>query len=301
MGWVLAFLSLACFGDRLTPYRDGLARQGYLKEVKIDGARIVYADMGQGKPVVLLHGLGGSLFDWRHITPDLAQRGCRVLVPDMLGSGESDAPEDADYSVREHARRMVALLDHLGIKRASFVGNSYGGGVSLMVATEWPDRVEKLALLDAACYPDGMPLDYYLLYAACQVPEVPEKVIEMLPPEPVACLLLRRLYYDTSLLTRDVVRSYAVEAAPSSHRRALVKMVRAIKPSKLGSHLAKVKKIDRPAMVIWGEHDEIFPVALGRRLAKHLGTRCEVIANAGHLPHMEQPEKVVPLLAEFLK
>lgn len=301
MGFVLALVCVACSGDRVTPYRDGLARQGLLKEVKVDGARIVYADMGQGKPVVLLHGLGGSLFDWRHIAPELARRGWRVIVPDMLGAGESDAPANADYSVRAQAGRVVALLDSLGIRRASFVGNSYGGGVSLMVATEWPDRVEKLALLDAACYPDGLPLDYYLLYAACQVPGIPEKVIERLPPEPVACLLLHRLYYDASLITRDVVRSYAVEVAPSSRRQALVKMARCIKPPRLSRHLARVKKIDRPAIVIWGEHDSIFPVALGRRLARDLGTRCEVIANAGHLPHMEQPEKVVRLLEDFLK
>src|SRR5262245_37595628 len=82
---------------RLTSFRDELLEEGVLRDEIVDGRRYCLAEMGQGPPIVLLHGLGGSLYDWRHLLRPLAEDH-RVIAIDFLGSGESDIPEDEDYS-----------------------------------------------------------------------------------------------------------------------------------------------------------------------------------------------------------
>ncbi len=125
---------------RLTPYRDRQLERGRIHDVELDGYRYCLLDTGgtDGPPLVLLHGLGGSLYDWRHVVDALAASR-RVIALDLLGAGESSMPSTADYSVFAQARRVKGLLDALGIDRATLVGNSYGGGVALAFAQDWPE------------------------------------------------------------------------------------------------------------------------------------------------------------------
>src|SRR5688572_21476003 len=91
-------------GRRLTPFRDQLYSDGILRDVEIDGRRYCIAIAGEGPPLVLLHGLGGSIYDWRHLLRPLAA-GHRVIAMDLLGAGESEIPECEDFSVAAQARR----------------------------------------------------------------------------------------------------------------------------------------------------------------------------------------------------
>ena len=114
--------------------------------------RLVYEDHparvdGAAPPVILLHGSPGSRHDFRAIRKPLAQ-GHRVIVPDLPGFGESTA-RVPDYSIRAHARYVLALMDRLAIRRAHLVGFSMGGGVSLSVYDLAPDRVASVTLLSA--------------------------------------------------------------------------------------------------------------------------------------------------------
>jgi pimeloyl-ACP methyl ester carboxylesterase len=115
---------------RLTAFRTELAREGSLRDLEVDGRRTSVAEPGRGKPLVLLHGVGGSIYDWRHLLRPLSGDR-RVIAVDLLGAGESEKPEGEDYSVVAQARRVRAVLDRLGVERASFAGDSFGGGVAL--------------------------------------------------------------------------------------------------------------------------------------------------------------------------
>ena len=105
--------------------------------------------MGRGRPVLLLHGLGGSKISFVPLLAPLADARHQVIVPDMPGHGESEKPR-TEYSPRFFARVVRHLMDELGIERAAVVGNSMGGRIALELALRSPNRVESLALLDAA-------------------------------------------------------------------------------------------------------------------------------------------------------
>src|SRR6478735_8826582 len=115
-----------------------------------NGIETNYLEAGSGdETVLLIHGSGPgvtSYANWRLVIPSLAEH-FRVVAPDMVGFGFSDRPEGVNYGLDTWADQTVGLMDALGIEKAHLVGNSFGGGIALRIATKHPDRVDKLVLM----------------------------------------------------------------------------------------------------------------------------------------------------------
>src|SRR6185295_1383819 len=280
--------------ERLTPFRDELHRRGALKEVQVDGRRHCLFDAGEGPALVLIHGVGGSLYDWRHLLAPLAQDH-RVIAVDLLGSGESEHPEREDYSIAAQARRLRGVLDALGIRRAAFLGNSYGGGVALRLAQDWPDGVDRLVLINSVCYAEHIP--FYVSLAALPFAGA---VAETLPLGKTVQKLIHYCNRTVGVLKDEELETYARELSEPGRRRALVEVLRAIVPSDLDAFEARLRTIDAPVLLIWGARDRTIPVELGRRLAAELPNARLVELDAGHVPNQERPAEVLRLLREFL-
>lgn len=119
---------------------------------------IKYIDKGprDGEPILLLHGVPTSGWLYRNITEDLAARGYRVIAPDMLGFGSSDNPSGYEiYSEKYHASRLLALMDHIGIKRWNHVCHDAGGLWTQALAEKAPERLKSLTLLNSVILADG--------------------------------------------------------------------------------------------------------------------------------------------------
>jgi len=117
-------------------------------EIDSGGVRIHVEVAGEGRPVLLLHGFPDSGALWRHQVPALVDAGFKVVVPDLRGFGESDAPDAVeDYSILHTVGDLVAVLDHLGIDRAHVVGHDFGAATAWAMAAFLPDRVDHLVAL----------------------------------------------------------------------------------------------------------------------------------------------------------
>jgi pimeloyl-ACP methyl ester carboxylesterase len=279
---------------RVTPFRETLFREGGLKDLLIDGRRCCVADLGQGAPVVLVHGLGGSLYDWRHLIRPLAE-GHRVIAPDLLGSGESDHPAGEDYSIAAQARRLGALLEALSVERATLVGNSYGGGIVLRLAQARPDLFERLVLLNSVCYPEHIPT--YLVLAKFPLAGL---LVEGVPLGKFTRRVLGKKYRILGLLTEEEGEAYRLELRRPGRRRVMVEILRSLIPADVAEFQARLRDIDAPALLIWGAADPTIPIDLGRRLAGDLPNARLVELDAGHVPHQERPAEVLRLMREFV-
>ncbi|MGA7304861.1 MAG: alpha/beta fold hydrolase, partial [Rhodothermales bacterium] len=102
--------------------------------------KVAWTDVGEGDPVILLHGIPTWSFLYNEVIPLLAEH-ARVIAPDFLGHGYSDRRDFFDRSLLAQTDMIIRLMDHLGIERATFVGHDTGGGVSLIMAIDHPDRV----------------------------------------------------------------------------------------------------------------------------------------------------------------
>src|SRR3954470_21229444 len=123
------------------PERDGL------HEILLHGHRVIYRSAGSGPVLVLVHGITSTSATWANVLPYLAER-FTVVAPDFLGHGESAKPR-GDYSLGAHASGIRDLLVALGHEHATFVGHSLGGGVAMQLAYQFPERCERLVLVDS--------------------------------------------------------------------------------------------------------------------------------------------------------
>lgn len=117
--------------------------------VTIDGVRLHYLDEGQGPPVWLMHGNTSWSYLYRKIIPLLVQAGYRCFVPDLMGFGLSDKPEDESaYSLQRHVSQMTRLIEHLGLRGLTVVGQDWGGPITLRYAIEHKNNIRALVLLN---------------------------------------------------------------------------------------------------------------------------------------------------------
>ena len=118
-----------------------------LQVVAINGHDVAYRRAGEGPVVLLVHGMAGSSVTWNHVMPRLAKQ-FTVVAPDLLGHGESAKPR-GEYSLGAHADILRDLLNALGYDRATFVGQSFGGGIVMQLAYQFPERCERLVLVNS--------------------------------------------------------------------------------------------------------------------------------------------------------
>ncbi|HVR85339.1 MAG TPA: alpha/beta fold hydrolase [Planctomycetota bacterium] len=279
---------------RLTAFREQLFEEGALRDVHVDGRRYCVVEVGKGPPLILLHGLGGSIYDWRHLLRPLS-RSHRVIVVDLLGSGESEIPTFEDYSIAAQARRVKGLMDVLGVERGCIVGNSYGGGIALKLVQDWPERVDRLVLINSICYPEHIPTYVTLAGAPCA-----ESIAESLPLGKMTRWVLRNSYHTVEKLTDEELESYILELRTPGRRRALIQILRAVVPPDSTEFEARIKSIQAPVLLLWGTADETIPVSLGRRLQKDLPHARMVELDAGHVPNQECPRDVLRWMEGFL-
>ncbi len=258
----------------------------------VDGARIRYIDAGRGAPVLLLHGLGASLYAWRKNIAAVAAAGFRVIAFDNRGFGLSDKPP-APYDNAAYARLAVALMDSLGLPNAVLIGHSMGGAIAAEVAIEYPQRVRGLVLVGSA----GLGAREPLLFRVARWPVVGPTLLAF-RGRGLTGRLLRSTYFDPSKVTEADVDQYYAPVALPDYGRALRGVLTQFRFTALDGRL---DRIAAPTLVLWGEADRWVPIGLGRALASGITRSAFLsVAQAGHSVQEEAPDEVNRLVIRFL-
>src|SRR3954451_16632819 len=133
-------------------------------ELTLHGHRVTYRTAGRGPALLLLHGITNSSQTWEHVAPLLTER-FTLIAPDLLGHGESATPR-GDYSLGAHATGVRDLLTALGHERVTVIGHSFGGGIAMQFAYQFPERCERLVLVSSG----GLGREVHLLLRAAALP-----------------------------------------------------------------------------------------------------------------------------------
>ncbi len=298
---LIPILLTACAASQdIPPWFDGLQRQP-VQTVTVNGARIAYLDIGGGPPVILIHGFGGSMWQWEYQQAALAAH-YRIITLDLPGSGLSDKPDIA-YTPDEIVAFIRGFMDALGIQKASFVGNSMGSGAVIGMALTHPDRMDRVVLISGL--PKGVreKLTGPLIKRAVET-SVPVWLVRFgnwLAGRWVTEDVLKEIVHDHSRLTPAVIeRSYQNRKRPGLIQAAMATS-RSLPLWEQGFAL-RIGEISRPTLVIWGEQDKVFLPEVGRELQTAIkGASFALVPKAGHIPQWEQPEVVNALLITFLK
>ena len=273
-----------------------------IKFVTVHGHRRAYRMMGEGPPVLLLHGIGDSSRGWRPLMPALAEH-YTVIAPDLLGHGESAKPR-ADYSVAAYANGMRDLLEILGVERATIVGHSLGGGVAAQLAYQYPGRCERLVLVATGGV--SREVSPILRIAAAPFAELSLPVVHLSPTRigVVAALqVLKRIGSDLGKDADEVNR--VLRGLPTGEARsAFTHTLRSVVDwrGQIVTMLDRSYLVDDiPLLVMWGDRDSIIPVAHAYKVQEALpGAQLEIFPGAGHFPHHADPDRFIELLHTFI-
>ncbi|WP_262851770.1 alpha/beta fold hydrolase [Mumia quercus] len=271
--------------------------------VTLHGHRRAYRMAGRGPTLLLLHGLGCDSRTWLPAMERLTER-FRVIAPDLLGHGESDKPR-GDYSLGGYANGMRDLLTYLEVERVTIVGHSFGGGVAMQFAYQYPERTERICLVA----PGGLGPEVSPLIRLLTLPGAGIGLGALaLPPlrGPIRAGL-HALSRSRLPLTRDldeVVDVYTALCDPGGRAA-----VRAVTSHVVDWRGQRITMTDRaylaeliPMCVVWGERDAVIPVrhafVAQRRAAR---TSVHLFPESGHFPHKDEPERFADLLTDFVE
>ena len=298
---LLCHIMTACSSPSPIPTHFDAIERMPLHTALVHGQRIAYLDVGTGPPVILIHGFGGSMWQWEYQQHALSQH-FRVLTLDLPGAGLSDKP-DIDYRPDQMLDFFVGFMDAVKIPQATLVGNSMGAGLAIGMALEHPAHVARLVLVGG----------------------LPQHVIEKLTSPSIKRALntsapswfisfgnrlfgglmiesvLREMVHDPALLTPAVL-----ERADRNRRRpGLIKPMMTVRenlPLWESGLATRIGEITHQTLVLWGEEDRVFPIAVGEELHQIIkGSRFIRVPKAGHIPQWERPDVVNQELITFIR
>ena len=271
------------------------------RTVSLHGRSVSYVEAGAGDLLLLVHGMAGTAENWSSVIEPLALHH-HVIAPDFPGHGSSE-PGGGDYSLGSLASGLRDLMLALGHERATVVGHSLGGGVALQFTYQFPEMVERLALVSSG----GLGPDVSPILRAAALPGADLFIAATATVGSRAGSLLGsglgRLGLRPNADLAEVARGYA-SLVDGERRRAFLATLRSV----VGTEGQRIGAADRlylaaelPLLIVWGDRDPIIPVAHAEATHAALpSSQLEIFEDTGHVPQMERPGRFVAVLQRFL-
>jgi triacylglycerol lipase len=266
-----------------TPVPASVAAAAVPGSIQVNGQRLAYLQQGSGPAVVIVHGIGGHKEDWQATMTVLAPK-YTVYAIDMIGFGGS-AKTSADITIRTQVEAVRALLDAKGIAKTSVIGNSVGGWVAATFASLYPQRVNKLVLVDAAgfkaMFEGPSPVNFY-----------PDDVSGMQK-------LLSYVFVAPATQTPAFAQAALADLNASGDKQAAEAVFKGLFVS---PRLEEVMPgIVAPTLVLWGAQDKLFPAGLADMISSQIrGSKKQLIPQAGHFPQLDNPAAFHQSIVDFL-
>ena len=258
-----------------------------------NGQRLHYLDNGSGPVVVFLHGSGSGASghsNFKYNYPYLVEQGYRVIVPDLIGYGYSDKPDDVQYHLDFFVECIKQLLDHIGVSSCALIGNSLGGAIAIKFTLDNPSQVDKLVLMA----PGGIEeqADYFHMPGM----QVMKEVFTSGPmaPERLEDFIRRGLVYDDSVVDEQLINErWGIFQQQNS--QVITSMV-------VPNMTERLSEIRCPVLAFWGVNEKMMPETGIQKLAKGCpNIRLTLVSQCGHWVMVEHRNMFNRSTDDFLR
>jgi 2-hydroxymuconate-semialdehyde hydrolase len=266
------------------------------KSITVGGIATNYIEAGDAAnpPLILIHGSGPGVTafaNWRGVIPDFAQK-FHCFAPDTLGFGYTDFPADIQgFDMERWVAHLVGFMDGLGIAKAHFIGNSYGGALTLALAARHPDRVDRIVLMGAAGL--NFPLTEGL-----------DTVWGYQPSLDAMRDLMKTFAHDPALVKEEIVQSrYDASIRPGAQEAfsSLFPAPRQRWLAALATDEAKLAALPHPTLIVHGREDVIVPYDCSVRFHQLIAnSELHIFGGCGHWTQIERRDRFVALVEPFL-
>jgi pimeloyl-ACP methyl ester carboxylesterase len=268
-----------------------------IADVEVEGMRLHFRELGEGDPVLMLHGWPTSSYLWRNVMDGVASAGRRAIALDLPGYGRSDKPPDASYSFRFYERAISGFLGALGVERTGLVLHDVGGPIGLYWASQDPQRLERLALLNTLVF-SKLSIAAAAFVAAGKAPGIRSLITRQW----FIAFSLRYGVNDKSRLADETIRAYQEPFQTREERLVLAKAGTSLHPDGLKTIEEWLPSVSVPVRLLYGERDRILPdVEATMRKVKELLPEAELstLPDCGHFCQEERPREIGAALGEF--
>lgn len=261
--------------------------------VRANGIDTNYLEAGSGDPVVLVHGSGpgvSAYANWRLTMPTLAAK-TRVLAPDMVGFGYTERPAEITYDLDTWVGQVLGFIDALGIEKASFVGNSFGGAITLALASRHPERVDRIALMGSV----GVPFP---------ITEGLDAVWGYQPSFSAMRRIMDYFAYSRELVNDELAEVRYRASIQPGFQESYGSMFPAPRQRWVDAMVTPAEAIaalPHPTLVVHGREDQVIPLQNSYRLFELIpNAELHVFGHCGHWTQIEHAEAFNHLLLDFL-
>lgn len=272
---------------------------------EIDGVRLHYVDEGSGPPILLVHGQPTSSYLYRKMVPPLVAAGYRCVAPDLMGFGLSDKPTDESaYTLRRHVGLVTGLVEHLGLRGVTTVGQDWGGPISLRYAIDHQDNVRALVILNTLVRPAHVPLPFRIMFLSGGFSSFLIRRLD----------LFRKIAFRPGWPFRRPVEARVLEEYRRPHPTpatragiaAFPKMIPTSTEHPNGQYLLDIDQTlatwDVPVLVMFSDGDIAFKPEEGERIAAMVPNgRFQLVRNAGHYLQEDAGEEIAERMVTFLR
>jgi pimeloyl-ACP methyl ester carboxylesterase len=263
---------------------------------ELAGHKLAYQRLGQGEPVLLVHGITTYSFIWRRIIPQLSWE-YDVIAVDLLGCGNSDKPLDVPYSLRQHAEILLEFTRHLGLERFHFIGHDVGGGVGQIFAVRYGQHLYDLTVINTVAY------DYWPVQpiSAIRTPIIRQLVMAVLDRGALKQIVLRGVYHDERV-DSELMDLFWMPMRSREGRKAFLHFAKSLDNQDLMVIAENLKLLSLPVLIIRGEADLYLSAAISDRLHREIpNSRLVKIPTAGHFIQEDEPELLVDFIMQFFE
>ena len=276
---------------------------GIVREVTLSAGRIRYRELGEGPPVVFVHGLLVNADLWRAVVSEVAEAGLRCIAPDWpLGSHELPVPE-ADLSPPGLAALIAEFLDRLDLHDVTLVANDTGGAIAQILMAEHPERVGRVVLTPSDSLERFFPPVFAPLPKVARIPGSMWLLAQLLRMRALHRLPFTFGWVAKRPIPPDIVDSYLLPSRTDAKvRRDLGRFLRGVHRRHTLAAARALPRFTKPVLLAWAEEDRLFPVELAHRLAGLLPQVTVVtIKDSYTFVPEDQPEALARLVVDFAR
>ncbi len=252
------------------------------KKIIIQEQEVYFKVSGEGQPILILHGWGGSSDSWKKVQ-EMLSRDFKVFCPDLPGFGKSKTPCEV-WGVSSYAQWVLDFMESQKLKKVALLGHSFGGRVAIKFAYYYPEKVQSLILCNSA----GL------------------KIKPSLKRRLVLCFVgFFKLIFGITFISKikeEFKEMFYFTIANTDYGKANAMMKEIMKKVIQEDLFRYLSKIKARTLIIWGAKDKVVPLSHGKVFEEKIeGSQLEILPKEAHSPHLKSPEKVTDLILSFLK
>ena len=266
----------------------------------INGVNYYYEEFdSDGTVVFLLHGFSSSTYSWVNVIPQLVKQGYHVYALDMKGFGWSDKPIYTSYSSFELAEEVNCFMEKMKLSNVVFAGNSLGGLIASRIASIYPDKIDKMVLIDAAGYPMELPMIFKMLRMPFS-----QNIGPVIFNKWILKYFLSTAYYDKKKLSKKNIDAYYLRLCTENAVSAQIKIANSVSDvnKAFEEHANRMKNVKTNTLIIHGENDSWVPLDVSYNYRRNLENSIFYkIPECGHVPQEERPDLIAKLIIDFIE